>query len=367
MPQSGWYNDPDGTPGRLRYWDGAQWTGDTMPHPSSDGHTATLPPVPSQPSGTAPTGAPAAQQPADAQGGQQAPDAGAGTPPYTPGTFPQGPAGATSYSPGASNYPPGASAYAAGASGYPSSTGGVPPYGQPPKKTNRAVPIIIAVAVLVLLVGLVWALTGVFRGTPTVPTTDPTTAGAPSITVAPPNDDPTESTTEPNTSSCPTSGSNTLVGGHLTVTIPTTWKKTNETFFDWTQCGMSAGRQLRGTWSTTAVTGSVTGVDYTPETIAKGVWRWNLSENYQAGGTGLSVTSANITDEEKVTVGGMEGYKLTGQVLVSGLPGIAGDDVTVLDLLNADGTHSVLLTVSTIDDATSKAEVAQVWDSLQVA
>lgn len=38
MPAPGWYTDPDGSP-RLRYFDGAQWTPHTAPHPTYPGAT----------------------------------------------------------------------------------------------------------------------------------------------------------------------------------------------------------------------------------------------------------------------------------------------------------------------------------------
>ena len=34
-PQAGWYDDPNGTPGKLRYWDGVQWTDQYTDAPAS--------------------------------------------------------------------------------------------------------------------------------------------------------------------------------------------------------------------------------------------------------------------------------------------------------------------------------------------
>lgn len=54
-PIAGWYDDPEGVPERLRYWDGTQWTNEysskNSPYLQSETPTAT-PPV--QPSGTPP-------------------------------------------------------------------------------------------------------------------------------------------------------------------------------------------------------------------------------------------------------------------------------------------------------------------------
>lgn len=50
MAQAGWYDDPDGTPRRWRYWDGAQWTTHTQ-----------YPPAPAAPFG-APSPAPPPQR-----------------------------------------------------------------------------------------------------------------------------------------------------------------------------------------------------------------------------------------------------------------------------------------------------------------
>lgn len=34
-PQAGWYDDPNGMPGKLRYWDGVQWTDQCMDAPGA--------------------------------------------------------------------------------------------------------------------------------------------------------------------------------------------------------------------------------------------------------------------------------------------------------------------------------------------
>lgn len=44
MPQPGWYADPGGTPGRLRFWDGARWTTDTVDRPATGSHEPAPPP-----------------------------------------------------------------------------------------------------------------------------------------------------------------------------------------------------------------------------------------------------------------------------------------------------------------------------------
>ena len=59
--------------------------------------------------------------------------------------------------------------------------------------------------------------------------------------------------------------------------------------------------------------------------------------------------------------------QLRGQVTISGLAGVTGDDVTILVLENADKSHSILLTTSVIGDAASKAEVDSIWSSLKVS
>ncbi|WP_275792673.1 DUF2510 domain-containing protein [Prescottella equi] len=47
MIASGWHPDPDGTPGRLRWWDGQQWTSATHEAPPADSVPQVDPPQPS--------------------------------------------------------------------------------------------------------------------------------------------------------------------------------------------------------------------------------------------------------------------------------------------------------------------------------
>ena len=62
MAVAGWYADPYGAQGQLRYWDGAQWTANVMPRPSS---------APMQGAGpSGPVGAQAQAQAAQAQAAQ---------------------------------------------------------------------------------------------------------------------------------------------------------------------------------------------------------------------------------------------------------------------------------------------------------
>lgn len=55
MPQPGWYADPDGTPQRLRYWDGQNWTPHVAPMPPAGGPLG--PPPSSGPTDPLPPGA----------------------------------------------------------------------------------------------------------------------------------------------------------------------------------------------------------------------------------------------------------------------------------------------------------------------
>lgn len=43
MAAPGWYPDPDGTPGRFRYWDGRQWSSETAQDPAAGAPTGAVP------------------------------------------------------------------------------------------------------------------------------------------------------------------------------------------------------------------------------------------------------------------------------------------------------------------------------------
>lgn len=381
MAQAGWYDDPDGTPGRLRYFNGAQWTQDTMPHPASDGHTATLPVVPPDAagpgsavgagtplagpaSGTAASGAPAQGLPAEGTSQDASPQAHYNPAvPYGQAASPSAPYASSPYAQhGYGQQPPQAGYGAAGAYG-------VPP--TPPKR-NRAVPIIVAAVVLLVLVAVVWSLTTILRAPVGAPTQRPSaTPTAPMVTVPGASVDPTMPQSSPDVlpspTDCPTSDRTSLVEGAITVTVPSTWDKVSTARAAWADCASAASRAITDDWSTGALLASRADDSLSAREVAEGVWEWNAQANYEASGSPIRVTGTKITQQGPVTVGNLEGYKITGRVTITGLGSIAGDDVAVLDLVDDRGVHSVVVTTSTINDAQSASEVAAVWSSLKVA
>ena len=125
---------------------------------------------------------------------------------------------------------------------------------------------------------------------------------------------------------------------------------------------MIGNRSVATGWVTSAIVADIPEPLDTAQDTAEALWDWNLDANYSS----LRITSATITKKESVTVGGLEGYKLTGVVRVSGLSGVPGDDVQILVLPDVGDIHHTVFTVSTIDDATSKAEVAAIWSSIKL-
>ncbi|REE95817.1 DUF2510 domain-containing protein [Thermomonospora umbrina] len=85
---AGWYHDPYGTPGLLRYWDGGQWTQATQPtdewedaETTQGGAGSSSPPPPAATPPSSPSGAPQIIAPPAAGGGQPGPST---PPPWTP-------------------------------------------------------------------------------------------------------------------------------------------------------------------------------------------------------------------------------------------------------------------------------------------
>ena len=351
MAQSGWYDDPDGTPGRLRYWDGTQWTHNTMAKPSATpapdqtsvlppavgpNQTAVLPPVRPAPQ----TGFPGSYGP-QATGQPAAPGTGYG--PYVPGP----------------PYPSGASTY-----------GSVPP--KSPRKGLRATAVL---GVLALLVGLGFGVNALTKSnttaTPTtttskapasMPSTFPTVT-MPTVTVPGKTVAPTIPDSSPDAGGCPAPAKGDLTDGVITVTMPSTWAEDLDTDISWADCFTLGGRTVTKGWQTSALVATVPADGSTTEQTAADVWAWNVKSNY---GSGNSVTSATVAKSEAVTIGTHKGFKVTGQVKIKGLAGVTGDDVAILVLDNPDKTQSILLTAATIDDAASTADVAAIWASLKV-
>jgi hypothetical protein len=164
----GWFPDPYGAPGLLRWWDGAQWTQAT--HPAA---------------GPAP-----GQQFAPPHGQQFAPPQGPGfAPPRAPGfEAPQGPGFPASY--GQQQPPPG--------------------FGPPPAKTRTgALPWVIAGGGLAVIVAIVAVVVFVVRGD------DRNEAASPSGSAAPPAPASAQPST-PGTGAAAAPGSRSPVIGRIT-------------------------------------------------------------------------------------------------------------------------------------------------------
>ncbi len=268
MTQPGWYDDPDGTPGRLRYWDGVQWTGQIQ--------------------------------------------AAAGPPP------PQG---------------------------APSS---------PPRKRNPLVIVlgVLAAFALIAVVAVV-GLFGMFR------ITGDASSGtsAPAATPAAPGSG-TPAAGEP---VCTAPASGQVTDGFITVGIPEGWSA-NPGEPAWANCGSGAYAIVTDDWISQVEVGSVSSGNGTVENVARALWDWNLAHGYLETGT----VTPTISENAAVTVDGVTGWRMTGEIRVSDVEGVLGDVVTIVVLPRDKGMTSAILTVATIDDPRSTAAVAALWDSIQV-
>ncbi len=361
MAQSGWYDDPDGTAGRLRFWDGTQWTSDTMPKPDQ---TAVLPPVgPADPTAVLPQAATGPEHTAVLPPAHGALSVGA----------PYGPAGA---------YGPGTTYGQYGPQGW-TPTQPASPYAPQipaPQAPRRKTGPLVAVGVLVLLVGLVAGVYALTRpnGQVTPPTTRPSgqvslpssfpTVTHPQVTV--PGQTVAPTIPEPSgiaPGACPLPASGQLTDGTIAVTMPATWKQELQATLSWSECFSLGGREFVTNWMTSAIVANYPADGGTSQQVAEAAWQWNVDNNYEGGSSNATLTGDKVTASQAVTVGGKSGYKLSGTVTISGLAGVPGDDVSILVLENADKSHSVLLTTSVIGDATTKAEVDQIWSSVKVS
>lgn len=167
--------------------------------------------------------------------------------------------------------------------------------------------------------------------------------------------------------------SGTLTDGHLTVLLPSTWSAPHLGDVEWADClrfaerevtgGLTSQQEVASLWATSAMVARVPESDRTSEEVGEDVWRFHRDNFYGD----LTVTGEPHAGEV-IAQDGWTGYKITGQVTVSGHPaGVKGDDVTILVIENADRSFSVLYTASTIDDSQSRAEVEAIWASFEVS
>ena len=195
------------------------------------------------------------------------------------------------------------------------------------------------------------------------PTVTHPTVTVPGQTAAPTIPDTSEPTPA---ADCPTPATGQLTDGTITVTMPASWKQELQASISWSDCFSLGDRAVVTNWMTSAIVAHYPADGGTSRQVAQAVWTWNVENNYEGGTSNATITGNKVTSQAVVTVGGKAGYKMSGQVTISGLAGVSGDDVTILVLENADESHSILLTTSVIGDAASKAEVDALWASVKV-
>lgn len=348
MAQSGWYDDPDGTPGRLRFWDGVQWTDATRPTPGQQpANTA-----PDQPTGPqpVPTGLP--PQPTGF--------------PAQPGFIPTATSTATPAAPAALSTTP-------------------PPTTPPPTRSRRGW-LGLAAGGVALAVVLAVAST-LLGGNPVAPTTGAPTAATPGVSAAPrtalpttfppvtnpPVSAPTLQPASPGSSvsvfptmpDCPLPTATTISDGALTVTFPSAWS-THEGLAPWASaCNASALGDVTAGWAMGVTVGTVDDAADDLAATAQLVWQATVTDT-NSYPTDLQ-PKADITTQQAVTVQGLSGYRITGEVRVTGVTGVEGDVLTVLVLRAANGGQHAVVALHTIGDAAGAATVAAIVASVRVS
>lgn len=275
MAEPGWYDDPDGTPGRLRYWDGTRWTDEVQPGPTASAAPA------------APYAAPAAAP-------------------------------------------------------------------TPVRKRSR-VPLVLGVLATLAVLGIV-AVVALFApfGARGGASTEPSAAAPAPVA----SDSGSPAPGEP---VCPAPGSGEVTDGFATMKLPQGWSASLEAP-SWANCGSGAYVVVTDDWISQVEIGSVSSGNASHENLARALWDWNVAHGYLNSGT----VTPTIAENAAVTIDGVTGWRIRGEIRVSDVEGVAGDVATVVILPRDKGVTTAILTVHTIDDARTTADVASLWESIEV-
>lgn len=312
MPQAGWYPDPSGTPNTMRYWDGNQWTQQTMPASSA----------PSTPS---PVQAASSPYASPYQGGiSQAPSYPSATSMAGPGSpFPSTPA---------------------------------------PKKKTWLPWTIGGSAVLV--VALVASYFVFFRGTPgptppTTPTSSPTVVTSAPTTAAPST--PTKPTTPapPPTSAksssvamipCPASQpSGAITDGWASMPIPAGW--TSRDYVPWSGCGAEALTSTKEGYFSGSIEIGRMPLDSGIEATAMSIWNAELDRYGNIDPANATLTQSHLTE-----LSGKQGWMVEGHAVTND-----GSNFTVyvkiIVIPRPDGYATALKGMTSLDDTSTQQDI----------